>query len=111
MWENYFKLRSSDSFKTSWKSLLQRTIGLSACPVFYQFVTDELMEVLIKEKFVPPCGTADMSTLETYLDSEESNALLYTAGYVIHKLVKEIKHTSPHNQKELLLCLQEMGQG
>ena len=51
MWERYYKLRSSESFKARWAKLLQESIGTEVCPIFYQFVTDAIMEELIKQHF------------------------------------------------------------
>ena len=47
MWERYYKLRSSERFVTRWTQFLEASVGTEACPIFYQFVTDSIMEVLI----------------------------------------------------------------
>ena len=39
MWEKYYKLCSSEGFRSSWKSFLQNSIGLGGSPIFFQFVT------------------------------------------------------------------------
>ena len=51
MWEHYYKLRSCEDFVIRWAQFLQVSVGTKACPIFYQFVTDSIMEVLIKEHF------------------------------------------------------------
>ena len=51
MWEQYYKLRSSEEFKARWARLLQQSIHSEACPILYQFVTDSIMEALIKQHF------------------------------------------------------------
>lgn len=51
MWERYYKLHSSEGFVTRWAEFLQANVGSEACPIFYQFVTDSIMKVLIKKHF------------------------------------------------------------
>ena len=84
MWERYYKLRSSEGFVTRWAEFLQASVGSEACPIFYQFLTDSIMEVLIKEHF--PIEMAYSERKLASLDYEEANALRYTAGYVIRTL-------------------------
>ena len=105
MWENYYKLRSSDNFKTKWTTFLNDSVGSVACPIFYQYVTDCIMEVLIKQYFpVDTTSEPDVASL-TY---EEANALRYTAGYVIRALRKKIEGSAHPLLEELVLCLVDM---
>ena len=78
LWEKYFKLKASDPFRSVWANFLQKLIGMNSCPILYQYVTDKLMESLIKEAFLG-YEVEKKDTLATYLDCEESNALHYTA--------------------------------
>lgn len=48
IWEKYYKLRASAA---KWDTFLQRSIGFGACPIFFQYVTDMIMELLLKEHF------------------------------------------------------------
>ena len=73
-------LYSSEGFVTRWAQFLKATVGTEACPIFYQFVTDSIMEVLIKEYF--PLEVACSEQKLASLDYEEVKALRYTAGYV-----------------------------
>ena len=110
MWEKYFKLRASDPFRSVWANFLQKSIGMNSCPIFYQYVTDKLMESLIKEAFVG-YEVEKEDTVATYLDCEESNALHYTAGFVLRSLAKTFIKSRLPNKDELLLCIREMTQG
>lgn len=52
MWENYFKLCSSDDFWNAWCTVISGTIGLQATPIFYQHITSKIFEDLIKVVFL-----------------------------------------------------------
>ena len=47
MWESYYKLCASDSFRERWVE----EIGAGATSVFFQFITDRIMEHLISSHF------------------------------------------------------------
>ena len=47
IWEQYYKLVSSEKFKDMWVQFLQSSIGFEACP---QYITEELMQILLKKK-------------------------------------------------------------
>ena len=105
MWENYYKLRSSNHFKEAWSELL-RKIECQACPIFYQFVTEKMMEWLIMEHF--PLGVQNHSISVAPLDFEEVSALRYTAGYVIHALQKKVQRSAHPLKRDILWCLEEI---
>ena len=108
MWECYYKLHSSKEFVTRWAQFLQASVGTEACLIFYQFVTDTIMEVLIKEHFPleVTCSEQKLASLRY----EEVNTLRYTAGYVIWALRWKIEQSAHPLMKELILCLVEMEQ-
>ena len=110
MWERLFKLRSSQYFRDLWAKCLLDAIGCEpACPIFYQFVTDAVIEVLVKRNF--PVSEVDSSaTSEASLDFEEQNALRYTAGYVMRNLKKKIRQSAHPLKEELLFCLSELAE-
>ena len=91
MWEKYFKLRASDPFRSVRANFLQKSIGINSCPIFYQYVTDTLMESLIKEALVGHEAKKE-DTVATYLDCEEYNALHYTAQFVLRSLAKTLDY-------------------
>lgn len=74
MWERYHKLRSSQQFQTCWASFLEVSIKCESCPIFFQFVSDAIMEMLINNEF--PVKEA-RSNDEVSLDYEEKNAVQY----------------------------------
>ena len=49
MWQNLFKLRASVRFKASLSSFLLESIGVPACPIFFQYVVDRTFHILIKQ--------------------------------------------------------------
>ena len=49
---NYYKLRSSFEFQDMWAAFFRKSIDVKASPIFYQFITDSIMEVLIKHHFL-----------------------------------------------------------
>ena len=83
-------------------SLCQPT---SCNPLFYQRVSDLILEELITEQYsvaqvhqpiIPP------------LTFEEANALRYVSGYVCNKLRKKIMKSKLPSKGDLLLCLVEL---
>ena len=106
MWGKYFKLCSTEKFRKSWAVHLQSSIGSSACPIFYQYVTCKIMEELIRNRFVVPELATRVQVAS--LGYEERNALRYTAGYVIRSLTKKVERSSHPHKKELIFCLKEI---
>ena len=106
----YYKLCSSDEFRSLWSTFLQVNVGLEADPVFFQYVTKSIMEENIKSTFQVKERSSNEKTdadSPRALDYEEHIALRYTAGYVIHALVK-VKKSTHKERDELLLCLKEL---
>ena len=111
MWEKYYKLCSSDSFRCLWTSFLEKSIGCHSDPIFFQFVTTVIMDSVIKDQFQVQPTCADRSDFVASLDFEESNALHYTAGYVIRSLSKKLRRSAHLLKDELILCLEEINEG
>ena len=104
MWESFYKLTASDSFGKMWKQLLI-SINIEPTPIFYQYVTDRLMNTLIKEKFpVKPVADKEIKSL----DYEELNAVRYVAGYVLRALTKKMLRSAHPLKEEMVDCLDEM---
>ena len=82
------------------------SVGSVACPIFYQYVTNCIMEVLIKQYF--PVDTTTSEPDVASLTYEEANALRYTAGYVIRAFRKKIEGSAHPLLEELVLCLVDM---
>ncbi len=75
MWESYHKLRCSSArcssaFKLLWSDFLVY-VGCEAEPIFFQHLTDTMMDMLIRTEF--------SLTIHEGLDLEEKYALRYAA--------------------------------
>ena len=83
MWENYYKLSSNEEFISSWITFLECTIRMSGSPIFYQFVTRQVMESIIKMQFLLDYSLTVSTDSEqsSGLDFQEANALRYCGGY------------------------------
>ena len=71
IWGRYHKLRSSDSYRATLSKFLE-ALGCEAIAVFYQFVTDSLLEQLIKLRYPIMVESIDD---EASLDFEECSAI------------------------------------
>lgn len=81
--EKFQKLISSDDFTLKWSSFLEQ-LQLHDEPLFYQVLTDELFNQLLKKWLVP---SADLGETEECLElTFEENAIRYVGGYVVRKL-------------------------
>ena len=109
MWEGFFKLRSLQAFKDLWAKFLCYSIRCEpACPIFFQFITDAVMEELIRHHF--PAKETSQKTTEASLDYEERNALHYTAGYIVRALERKIQQSAHPLKKELLLYILKLSE-
>lgn len=107
--ENLFKLRSSETHKQMWSTFLLKTINFRACPIFYQAITDQIIEELTKVHFPIP-SSSQSTAIVPDLDIIELNAIRYMAGYVVQSLKKKVESTAfAHRDKsEIRLCLSEL---
>ena len=87
MWGKFFDMRSSIQYKSRWMDFISRSTG---GPTFYQYVTNSIMESLIKYKF-PLMEETPQQSESLSLSYEEKNAMRYTAGYVIRAVKKKKK--------------------
>ena len=75
-------------------------IFLLYTPIFFQFVTEKIMESLIKGAFSISDSTHSIrDQVETPLNYEERNALRYTAGSVLHSLSMKVKRKAGSDEK------------
>ena len=94
LWSKYHETTSSDDFKKSWEKFLT-VLQLDQEPMFYQHVTDETFDMLIKKAVVL---AEEVPTNDTKpLTFEEENATRYVGGYVVrvlrqHKNCSSIRH-------------------
>ena len=107
MWGKFYHTRTSTEFKELWIRLMQLSIGKSASPIFYQYITDVLFKTIVKCHFpVSPVVCQPHDVLP--LDYQGSNALHYAAGYVPRAIRKRLERGSHPLKEELVLCLVEL---
>ena len=109
MWENYHKLCSSEKFRKQWVSFVQDLTGFNPRPIFYMFVTDTIMKLVIKKIF-PVTDDESRNTVSS-LEYHECNAIRYTAGYVLRSLYKKVSRSANPLKSSLLQCLKDMSEG
>jgi len=87
MWSEFHKVRSSDEYCKKWQEYLL-SVGCQPNPVFYQHITTELFEQILKEKLHSLQETMCPETAqeEVSITLDEENAIRYMAGYVLRKL-------------------------
>ena len=106
MWCEYHKLRTSVEYIESWTSFLSQSIGVKACPIFYQYVTDIVFKEMIKKRYrIMPVQSG---TEESSLTYEEINALRYAAGYVPRAVGKKLRKSKHPLRAELTLCIMDL---
>ena len=105
MWKSFHLLHVSDSFVSLWYNFLDST-SLEKNPLFFQYVTDQVFQELITQRFTTS-QTAAASPVPP-LTYEEINALRYVAGYVCQKVKKNIEASKHPNKGILLLCLMDL---
>ena len=103
MWEAYHKLRTSEVFKIKWVVFLKNLAAIGPCPIFYQYVTDQVFKDMILQHFQVNTETGNGAHSETGLTYEEVNALRYSAGYVPRALRKKLERGSHPLKEELVL--------
>lgn len=116
MWEKFYKLCSSDEFRSMWMDFLTKNIGLGH-PIFYQFVTRAILDHEIRVQLPTSISNDQQQSghstcAEQSLDFEEKNALRYCGGYIIRSLRKKMsKSINSSLLEEHLLCLDELVEG
>ena len=106
MWGRYHQVRSSQSFLTSWVTFL-KALDCEASPIFYQFVTDSLMEELVKVRY-PVMLQLGSEDTHVDLDTEECNTIRYVAGYTIRSLMNKLHRSKCKQKEEIKRCLKDM---
>ena len=109
MWENYRKLCSSEEFHNRWVSIVQDLTGFNPSPIFYMFVTDTIMKLVIKKIF--PVTDDESGNTVSSLEYHECNATRYTTGYVLRSLYKKVFRSANPLRSSLLQCLKDMFEG
>ena len=110
MWEKFFKLCSTDDFKHMWKKFIQTSIGFDGSPIFYQYVTREILDDTIRKQ-LPIAYMQQDASFQKPLDFEEANALLYCGGYIIRSLKKKMEKSACPLKEDIMLCLDDLIEG
>ena len=84
-WSKYHQVTSSERFKISWETFLS-DLQLEKEPVFYQHVTDETFDILIKKAVIPVA--APITNSPTY------EAVRYVGGYVVRVLRQQKENSN-----------------
>ncbi len=108
MWEKYYKLCSSEDFRTSWTQFIQSSIGFLGNPIYYQFVTKAILEEIIKIQFPVIHSYSPNATEQVSLDFQERNALRYVGGYLLRSLKTKISKSANPLKESILLCLEDL---
>ena len=85
LWRKFQNLTSSDDFTMKWSNFLSG-IGFNDEPLFYQILTDEVFDQLLKKRLTVSQGDGDCTEDCAKLTFEEENAVRYVGGYVLRKL-------------------------
>ena len=93
LWSTFHQTTLSSSFEDKWAVFLI-SVGLEKDPLFYQHITDEIFNLLIKQRIKMPSQESQLEEndemFEEMLTFEEENAVRYVGGYVIRVLKKQM---------------------
>lgn len=108
VWGSFHQERCSVQFKSLWSSFLLESIGCTDInPIFYQYVTDFMFKVVLRQKL--PIEERDHQEVQKeVLSYEEKNVIRFIGGYILRALRKKVERSSQPHKKELLLCLCDM---
>lgn len=106
MWEKYHELRVSDSFRSKWDDLFQKSLGTQAMPTLFQYVTRLVFKELLAKKYAvcKPNTEVEPSSLSW----EEENALRYVGGYVCRKVWEKLVKSSLSCKEDMLSFIVNM---
>lgn len=112
IWGAFHKERCSPSHVSSWSAFLEASVPhTNSNPIFYQFVTDYMFKVALKQHFrieevAPPAQPPKSS-----LSFEEKNCVRYVAGALFRAVQKKVKRSALPMKEEMLLCMIELLEG
>ena len=105
MFRKYHELRTSDAFQKDWNTFLHLTVGQTATPTFFQFVSHEIFKDTVKAKLEVPERVQDESS---QISKEEENALRYVSGYICRKVQATFKSSSLLHKDAMILFMCEL---
>ena len=106
MWEAYHQLRTAQMFKVSWATFLLHSIGHTAHPAFYQYVTHTIFKELIV--LVPPRTTPENEHPNCPLSILEQNALRYVVGCICRKVKQQLDTSSLPSNDDMVYCIMHL---
>jgi len=101
LWSSFHQKTSSEEFTTKWENFALQ-LGVRVSPLFYQHITDEIFNELIKNTFEVQTRTNILE--KTTLSFEEENVVHYVGGYVLHSLMKDPGNSGILPLLEKLCC-------
>ena len=109
MWSRYHTLWTSQEYIDQWETFLHSTnIIRNVSAMVYQYVGHY---IFVQSHFsISSSAAGDKEPRDDALTYEEMNALMYSAGYVIHALQKKSRREKSPSRLtiDMLLCLEDM---
>lgn len=100
-------VESIRQFKESWEMFLHQSINDVASPTFFQFVSYEVFEIMVKAKWEIP-SSRSVQNQASHMTVEEENALRYVSGYICRKVQTKIKASTLSHKDAMVLFLSEL---
>ena len=86
LWSTFHQTTLSSSFEDKWAAFLI-AVGLEKDPLFYQHITDEIFNLLIKQSIKIPYKESQLEEYDEMLTFEEENAVRWLGGIpVLYRL-------------------------
>ena len=108
VWGAFHRERCSDKYKQLGSVFLLESIRCSDInPIIYQFITDSIFKVMLRQKL--PIKERDHHEVQKELLSyEEKNVIRFIGGYILRAVKKKMERSLQPLKKELLLCLSDL---
>ena len=108
MWRSYIRLRTARTFVKDWKDFITDSVAMKTYLSFYQYITQNIFERLIKLEFPVHSFDRGLETQEALqpISDVEQCVLRYIAGYIIRRVHEKIQSMPHQYQKEMLNLLQ-----
>ena len=102
MWSSYHLLRTSDDYIAEWCTFLQSS-GNEMSPMVYQYLGHHMFKQLIKLHH--PIQQSHQTANQSVLTYEETNAIRYSASYILTALEKKLPKSVHLVKEDIQLCL------